>query len=782
MPTEKFTADLLGIDLSYNQIPLIEDYTFSMLSNLRTLDLSANLIVHIESKAFAGLENLVSLNLSQSIQNFTTDYLSVKLFEPLLSLEVIRIQRCKISKEWINQALCRLNNLTTLFIDFPQNFTFDLEFESVTRMRRISTQEAVRLTDVMARACEWSSIKNETFVAFRDIAVRELTLVRCEIENIESGAFDPLISLEVLDLSFNQNLGLRVAFQSLAGLPSNMSTINMAMVNSYMIGYKLGDRDFMYLRKICVRSVDLSQNYIYYDDDTSNPVKFRLDCLEKLNMSYHAINFWPSKLMSYLISSERLTQIDFYRIGYSSSKSSDDLVTSRDCSGPFILPPNLKWLSVSGCQQWFIPCSTVDFSPNLPSLQYLRLDYAVSDICAFPLVSGVPNLTHLDITGIKCLIMGDNIFPQSITTLDMSNCPYAQGALILSRPFDLLKNLREINLSGNGLMDLQIPIFKSPQELRTVILAYNGFQRLPGIVSHIPHLRKLDLTANAITHFQPKEISLLDSLMSREDEGHRFQIILGGNPLQCTCETVVFIRWLFWRESNVAGVDHYRCFLSNGTKVYLKDFRKQLTDFEVKCVSHTYLIISVVGILTLLVLVLLFVVVYRYRLNLRYWLYTKLMPPQDMFVDQEYIYDAFVAYTSDEYEWVVRQLRPKLELVDDPVTLCVHDRDFTPGKPIHENIVDKMKESRKILLIISPGFLESRYGPLEIEYAGMKCLEEGRDDAILCVLMEDIPVRLMPRALRNLWHKITFLKWSADPEAQVIFWRNLKAAVSPTPP
>ncbi|XP_064600959.1 toll-like receptor 2 type-2 [Liolophura sinensis] len=141
------------------------------------------------------------------------------------------------------------------------------------------------------------------------------------------------------------------------------------------------------------------------------------------------------------------------------------------------------------------------------------------------------------------------------------------------------------------------------------------------------------------------------------------------------------------------------------------------------------------------------------------------MPPGNMFVDHDYIYDAFVACTNDEYEWVIRRLRPKLELVENPVRLCVHDRDFIPGKPIHESIVAKMKESRKILLIISLEFLDSTYGPLEIEYAGMKSFEEGRDDVIICVLLEDIPVRQRPRALRNLWHKITFLKWSSDPEA-----------------
>ncbi|XP_064601387.1 toll-like receptor 2 [Liolophura sinensis] len=110
---------------------------------------------------------------------------------------------------------------------------------------------------------------------------------------------------------------------------------------------------------------------------------------------------------------------------------------------------------------------------------------------------------------------------------------------------------------------------------------------------------------------------------------------------------------------------------------------------------------------------------YRYRINIKYWFYSKLQPPDNMFAGKEYSYDAFVAYTEEDYLWVSGQLRPKMELTDDPIKLCVHNRDFIPGKPIHENTVDKIRESRKILLIISIDFLRCTYGPLEIEYAGI---------------------------------------------------------------
>ncbi|XP_064598020.1 toll-like receptor 13 [Liolophura sinensis] len=341
----------------------------------------------------------------------------------------------------------------------------------------------------------------------------------------------------------------------------------------------------------------------------------------------------------------------------------------------------------------------------------------------------------------------------------------------------MLDVLEYIDLSGNTIFDIHPRLFQNNKRLLNVNLANNKLQRLPSAISHLPALQRLDLSRNAFTYLQTDEIALIDRWIVRGGKEKPFLLIMGKNPLQCTCDTVLFIRWIGNRKDNLDNVDSYTCLVSNGSWMSILEFSKDIRNFEVNCVSSTYIIISVVAISTVSMLILLLVVMYRYRTNLRYWLYTRLQPPKDMFAEQEYVFDAFVAYTSEEREWVSQQLFPNLELLEKSFKLCIHDRDFTPGKPIHENIVDKMRESRKILLIISQHFLESTYGPLEIEYAVMKSLSDGRDDIILCVLMEDIPVRQMPKALRNLWHKITFLKWSADQAEQVIFWRSLIEAL-----
>ncbi|XP_064598281.1 toll-like receptor 4 [Liolophura sinensis] len=792
VPTELFSADLRGIDLSFNGILFVENRTFVKVPKLQTLDLSYNLLDVLQPAAFFGLENLISLNLSNSELEINPELL-IGLFEPLVSLEVICIQQYLDLDVWqgIDTAFNKLKKLTTLFFDFPHEFTFGVGFEELTKLTKISTFEGEIIQASLPSKCEWSTIKNETFVIFQGIAIKELTLAQCEIKIIESRAFYPLSSLEVLDLSFNVQLGLRNSLLSLQGAPFNMTTINMENVNGDIahVGYKLEAVDFMHLSKICVDSLDLSRNFIFYDERSDNPVRLRLDCLVYLNMSEHRLSVWPSQLMQYLRNSPRLTYLDFSRSGYRSSRT-EDLInstpwqSSRNNSAFIILPPSLAWFSFSGCEDWFVAkgYSAVILAPNL---RYFGAAYINLKLCSTNFGSETPNLSHLDISGARCKMITSFFFQnfRKLTTLSLSSCPNMYSVVnIKAKPamFNYLEALEEIDLSRNMITDLDSELFVTNQKLTFVNLSRNKLQRLPLTLYHLSTLKKLDLSFNAFTHFRLDEMKQLDMWIAQAEYGQPFQVLMGDNPLQCSCETVIFVQWLLQRTKHFDNVDKYKCLLSNGTWVTLHSLKLQLMDFQVKCVSHTYLIISVVGILVLIFVVLLFVVVNRYRLNLRYWLYTKLTPPENMFVDHEYIYDAFVAYTSDEYEWVIRQLRPKLELVDDPVQLCVHDRDFIPGKPIHENIVEKMKESRKILLIISPAFLDSTYGPLEIEYAGMKCLEEGRDDIILCVLMEDISVRQMPRALRNLWHKITFLKWSADPEAQIIFWRNLKAALSRT--
>jgi hypothetical protein len=56
---------------------------------------------------------------------------------------------------------------------------------------------------------------------------------------------------------------------------------------------------------------------------------------------------------------------------------------------------------------------------------------------------------------------------------------------------------------------------------------------------------------------------------------------------------------------------------------------------------------------------------------------------------------------------------------------------------------------------------------------------QDRRDMVIVILMEDIPDRKMPKALRSLWRRITCLKWpgNEDVDGNRLFWERLDDSV-----
>ena len=63
-------------------------------------------------------------------------------------------------------------------------------------------------------------------------------------------------------------------------------------------------------------------------------------------------------------------------------------------------------------------------------------------------------------------------------------------------------------------------------------------------------------------------------------------------------------------------------------------------------------------------------------------------------------FDLFVSYASENQEFVADHLIPYLE---DTLKLrvCIHERDFTPGKHIVDNISDCIESSKKFFVVFS---------------------------------------------------------------------------------
>lgn len=87
---------------------------------------------------------------------------------------------------------------------------------------------------------------------------------------------------------------------------------------------------------------------------------------------------------------------------------------------------------------------------------------------------------------------------------------------------------------------------------------------------------------------------------------------------------------------------------------------------------------------------------------------------------------------------------------------CIDDRDFTPGVPILDNIVDAIHSSYKVILVLTNNFVSSQWCQYEADQAIIRSLglnddqdQDCNNRCVIPVLLEDCK---KPIKLENLTH------------------------------
>uniref|UniRef100_A0A3B4WB42 TIR domain-containing protein n=1 Tax=Seriola lalandi dorsalis TaxID=1841481 RepID=A0A3B4WB42_SERLL len=84
-------------------------------------------------------------------------------------------------------------------------------------------------------------------------------------------------------------------------------------------------------------------------------------------------------------------------------------------------------------------------------------------------------------------------------------------------------------------------------------------------------------------------------------------------------------------------------------------------------------------------------------------------------------YHVFISYSSTDHQWTHSIIN---QLESYGLQVCYHDRDFTPGRTVLENMSECIQESQKVLLVLSPEFVRSRWCLLEANMSLFRdCLE-----------------------------------------------------------
>ncbi len=343
-------------------------------------------------------------------------------------------------------------------------------------------------------------------------------------------------------------------------------------------------------------------------------------------------------------------------------------------------------------------------------------------------------------------------FPQ-LEILRLSQC-----RMSVAPPVDCLTNLVELDVSHNDLTTFAVNL------------------------SSLNKLEKLDLSNNGISYL-PEDVT--DALEKRAQKGEVI-VDLSGNPLLCQCNTMVFVTWL--RDTH-----HKRVIFANNHSMLCRCISGALRspwEFEFEwqirnCGNFYPIIYTTLSCTVAIVIIVLVVFLYKKRWSIRFWVHVareSWRRRQDQRISQgsSFRYDVFVAYSSRdtlERKWVHLTLVPKLE-TEYGLKVCIHHRDFLPGVDILDNIVDAINGSRKILLVLSPNFVDSDWCNFEVRMAKVKLIEEKRDNIVLVLYKQlDIPGARFSKELTRLLEKKTYAVWTSKPEGQKLFWRKLVAVL-----
>ncbi|XP_019626110.1 PREDICTED: tetratricopeptide repeat protein 22-like [Branchiostoma belcheri] len=108
-------------------------------------------------------------------------------------------------------------------------------------------------------------------------------------------------------------------------------------------------------------------------------------------------------------------------------------------------------------------------------------------------------------------------------------------------------------------------------------------------------------------------------------------------------------------------------------------------------------------------------------------------------------YDFFVIHSAKDEEWVNYTLLANLE-GEHRLKGCIADRDFELGKYVVDNITAAIEESAKVLVILTPDMVQSKWCKHEMKNALHAKVEEG-SETVIPVLLKDCEV---PDEIKNI--------------------------------
>ncbi|KAK2859706.1 hypothetical protein Q5P01_004326 [Channa striata] len=808
----KGLANLTELRVNGNRIKTVASTAFESLGNLKLLDISRNKLYHIKTvhlilqhlprlrELFIRSNDLSTFNsweltnssmnlgyLDLSLNPITIFNITANVFPNLIWLKLGGSSK-KHQMKWDVYNKTFLSRVSTLDISELQMAVGDMEtllrtVNSSLRSLRMNVMKH-NLKELISISCTIPTMstlqlrKNykkinpvgpDTFKMC--INVTELDLSENKIRNISDDAFKPLKHLRILTLGQNQLSSVPAAIRNLPKLEE------LSLHSNNIRGLACDDfANLTMLRKLSLyqNSISALNGCLFKDLTRLQVLKLQTNHISSLNNAFR--DHLPNLRQLYL-NTNKLTALkrgEFQGLQSLWNLSLHDNQIKDLEVGCFTGLRNLTEILLQNNRIYKKTLKKGVFEDliNLRRLDVRKnvIQYENNSPLSYPPFShlscletlAIPAQHHREKSHLPCN------FLQGLTNLLSFNMRNIQ---LISLPKDLFTftpQLQTLDMSSNDIMDLSPELFSPIKNLKSLYISRTSLGSLDFLVdANLTQLEFLQARKNQYTVISKEIINSTPALAYLD---------LQGNSFTCGCDNADFIQWVK-NSTHTQVFDAYN-FVCN----YPRDLKgMKLMDFDIRFCSVDVEFICFVSTTCSILLFMVASCTYhflRWQLVYGYYLFLAfLFDTNHKHKKSQSQYDAFISYNVHDEPWVMEELLPKLE-GEQGWRLCLHHRDFEPGKPIIDNITEAIYGSRKTICVVSHKYLESEWCSREIQVASFRLFDEKKDVLIL-VFLEEIPASLLSpyHRIRKLLKRKTYLSWPRACEHTELFWEKLHQAL-----
>ena len=138
-------------------------------------------------------------------------------------------------------------------------------------------------------------------------------------------------------------------------------------------------------------------------------------------------------------------------------------------------------------------------------------------------------------------------------------------------------------------------------------------------------------------------------------------------------------------------------------------------------------------------------------------------------------FDAFVLYHFDtDDDFVINHLLPELEEIKK-FKLCIHSRDFAPGRDIKDNIEEAIEGSNSAIIIMSQGFVDSMWCKEEFTHCYIENMKDAAFNLFVIMMQPADTLVNISNYMKTFFANKTYLQVN-DPELFIKLARRLEIA------